>query len=294
MAVALRTRLLGRGRSKTVRRVGRPPLVPTTIIILSVVLAFAGQALAPYDPNANNLLHRFTPPVWQEGGNWSHPLGTDQLGRDILSRIMVGSRVSLAVASVALFLGVAVGASLGLIAAYFGGWVDSLLMRLTDSVIPIPIILVGLLLAISFGPSFPVVVIAIAAITWARFARIVRGEALSLVHRDFVNLAKVAGSSPLRIMIRHLFPNVANTLLVLLTLQIGSAILVEASLSFLGAGIPPPEPSWGRMVSDGRQYIVEAWWLAALPGVAIMLVVMSFNLFGDWLRDRLDPGLRQV
>ena len=218
----------------------------------------------------------------------------DLLGRDLFSRLVYGARVSLTVAAFALLSGGLLGLAVGIIAGYLGGRVDSVLMRVVDATLTFPTILIALLLAVSLGAGLRTIVIAITVIIWARFARVVRGEVLGVRARDFVSLARVHGCSSPRIMLVHIVPNVMNTFMVLLTLHIGFVIIVEASLSFLGAGIPPPTPSWGQMVADGRSHIASAWWLAVMPGAAIMLVVLAFNLFGDWLRDWLDPRLRQV
>jgi peptide/nickel transport system permease protein len=271
-----------------------PPFFPSFIILLTLFCAVSGNYIAPHDPIEMDLINRLKPPVWVKGGDWSYPLGTDKLGRDILSRIIVGSKISMAVAVMSLAIGGFFGVSAALIAVYFRGWVENLIMRVVESLQPLPVIFIGMILAIVFGPSFFGVVFSMAFIVWARYCRSLRGEALSVMQRDFVDLAKVAGASPMRIMLRHILPNIANTIMVLLTLMVGWAILVEALLSFLGAGIPPPTPSWGRMISEGRDYIAKAWWLSAIPGVAILMVVLAFNMFGDWLRDRLDPKLRQL
>ncbi|HET7341372.1 MAG TPA: ABC transporter permease, partial [Methylomirabilota bacterium] len=234
------------------------------------------------------------PPAWQDGGSRAHPLGTDALGRDMLSRLVYGARVSLTAAACALLAGGGVGLAVGIVAGYAGGRVDAALMRVVDATLSFPTILIALLLAVSLGQGLRTIVLAIALIIWARFARVVRGEVLAVKARDFVALARVHGCSGGRIMAVHILPNVTNTFMVLLTLHIGFVIIVEASLSFLGAGIPPPTPSWGQMVADGRSYIASAWWISVVPGAAIMLVVLAFNLFGDWLRDWLDPRLRQM
>ena len=279
------------GKGRSVPRF--PPLIPAIIIAVTIICAVFGEYIAPCDPEESDLINRLQPPVWHETGDWSHPLGTDKLGRDMLSRVIVGSRVSLSVAVLALALGSLIGVSAALTAAYFRGWVENLIMRIVESLQPLPIIFIGMILAIVFGPSFWNVIIAMAFIVWARYCRSLRGEAVSLMERDFVLLAKVAGASPFRIMLRHTLPNIANTIMVLITLMVGWAILSEAVLSFLGAGIPPPTPSWGRMVSEGRDYVATRLWLSTIPGTAVVLVVLAFNMFGDWLRDRLDPKLRQ-
>ena len=276
------------------QKLRRYPLIPGVIIFIFIFLAIFGEALAPYPPNGVSLRERFLPPAWQSGGKTDHLLGTDNLGRDMLSRIMAGARVSSIVALLAITLGGFVGAALGIISGYYGKRVDAIVMRAVDATLAFPIILLAILLCMILGPSLQNVVISLGIVLWARFARVIRGEVLSLKERDFVALARVAGSSGLRIMARHIFPNIWNTLLVMLTLQVGWVIIVEASLSFLGAGIPGPSPVWGSMISKGREYITTAWWIPFLPGLAVSLVCLSFNMFGDWLREVLDPKLRQV
>ena len=232
--------------------------------------------------------------VKQAGGQGQYLLGTDKVGRDILSRIIYGSRISVIVAGIAIFISGAIGATLGITAGYFGGWVDSLLMRLVDISLSIPIILMALVLVTALGASYQTIVIVLVIFLWAQYARQARGETLTVRVQDFIARAKVAGASDARIMLRHVFPNVFNSLVVLATLQVGFVIILEASLSFLGAGIPRPNPAWGLMVSDGRELIISSWWVSLFPGLAILLVVMSMNLMGDWLRDKLDPKQRQV
>ena len=224
----------------------------------------------------------------------SYPLGTDLLGRDILTRIIYGARVSITVSLTTIFFAGFVGISVGLISGYHGGWLDSILMRIVDATVCFPTILFAIVLLVVIGAGLWNVILAIAMLQWSRYARVIRGEVLSLKERDFIAQARIAGCSVFRILLVHLLPNVLNTLVVMVTIEIGRIILVEASLSFLGAGIPPPIPAWGQMVAEGRGYITSAWWLSLWPGLAILLVVLSFNLFGDWLRDTLDPKLRQV
>ena len=273
---------------------GRLPWTAFVIIVVLVVVAALAPLVAPHSPTEQSLPDKLRPPAWQEGGSTRHLLGTDLLGRDMLSRLVFGARVSLTVALAALLFGGGVGLGLGILSGYVGGRVDSVIMRVVDATLTFPTILIALLLTVSLGQGLRTIVIAITLIIWARFARIVRGEVLTVKARDFVALARVHGCSHARIMAVHIVPNVMNTFMVLLTLHIGFVIIVEASLSFLGAGIAPPTPSWGQMVADGRSHIAGAWWLAVVPGAAIMLVVLAFNLFGDWLRDWLDPRLRQV
>ena len=279
---------------KTRSDFGRLPWTAFVIITVMMVVAVFAPLIAPHSPTEQSLPDKLKPPAWQEGGSAKHLLGTDLLGRDLFSRLVYGARVSLTVAAFALLSGGLIGLAVGIIAGYLGGRVDSILMRVVDATLTFPTILIALLLAVSLGAGLRTIVIAITVIIWARFARVVRGEVLGVRARDFVSLARVHGCSSLRIMLVHIVPNVMNTFMVLLTLHIGFVIIVEASLSFLGAGIPPPTPSWGQMVADGRSHIASAWWLAVMPGAAIMLVVLAFNLFGDWLRDWLDPRLRQV
>jgi peptide/nickel transport system permease protein len=273
---------------------GRLPWTAFVIIAVMLVVAVFAPLIAPHSPTEQSLPDKLKPPAWQEGGSAKHLLGTDLLGRDLFSRLVYGARVSLTVAAFALLSGGLIGLAIGIIAGYLGGRIDSILMRVVDATLTFPTILIALLLAVSLGAGLRTIVLAITVIIWARFARVVRGEVLGVRSRDFVSLARVHGCSSPRIMLVHIVPNVMNTFMVLLTLHIGFVIIVEASLSFLGAGIPPPTPSWGQMVADGRSHIASAWWLAVMPGAAIMLVVLAFNLFGDWLRDWLDPRLRQV
>ena len=232
--------------------------------------------------------------VIRGGGSAKYLLGTDHLGRGVLSRIIHGARISLIIVSITLGIGGAIGTTLGLAAGYFGGWVDELLMRIVDIFLALPLILVALVLVVALGSSFALIVGVLVLFIWVRFARQIRGEVLQLKTMDYIALAKVAGASTPRILFVHLFPGVLNTLIVVATLQVSIVILAESGLSFLGAGVPPPTPAWGSMVADGRGYLADAWWISTMPGIAILLTVLSLNLFGDWLRDRLDPKLRQL
>ncbi len=272
----------------------RAPLLPLLIILLLVFTAVFANVLTPYSPVNISLPDRLKPPFWEAGGSLAHPLGTDPMGRDLLTRLIYGARISLLVGILGLLAGGGVGAAVGLIAGYAGGRVDAFLMRVTDTALSFPIILFAILLVVILGGSLPTVVCAMALVLWARFARVVRGEVLSIRERDFIAQARIIGGSPLRIILKHLLPNVLNTLVVLLSLQVGWVIIVEASLSFLGAGVPPPTPTWGSMIAEGRDYIASAWWVSLFPGLAILVTVLAFNLFGDWLRDALDPTLRQL
>ncbi len=225
---------------------------------------------------------------------WDHILGGDNIGRDLLSRIIRGARVSLSVVTVALVSGMLVGVSMGLVSGYFGGWLDEIIMRITDVWLGIPFILLAIVVVIALGQTMTILLILLALTAWTAFVRNVRGEVLTLKERDYVALAKVAGASTFRILVWHVLPGTINTIIVIATLRVGALILTEAILSFLGAGIPPPTPAWGAMVNDGRAFINDAWWIAFFPGVCIFLTVMSLNFLGDWLRDRLDPRLRQL
>ncbi len=227
-------------------------------------------------------------------GSTKYWLGTDKLGRDLVTRMIHGARISLSVSLIAILFAGIVGTALGLLAGYVGGWVDAVIMRLVDIMLAIPSILLALVFVAVVGPSFQTVVTVIALVYWALYARQARGETLSVKNQDFIQRAKVAGASHPRIIFMHIFPNVLNTLVIVATLQLGTAILFEASLSFLGAGIPRPTPAWGVMVADGRELIVANWWVSFFPGVAILVAVLALNLLGDWTRDKLDPKTRQV
>ena len=272
----------------------RLPIGPLIVIGLFVFISIFGHWLAIVPPDQQNLRLRFLPPAWLAGGNARYLLGTDNLGRDVLSRIIVGAQASFIVAVAAITCGSLVGSLIGLTSGYFGGRLDAIVMRIVDGLMAFPLVLAALLLVAVIGPGAQTVVAATSLILWAHFARLIRSEVLSVRERDFVTLARIAGASNWRIMLVHILPNVLNSVVVLLTLQLGFVIIVEATLSFLGAGVPPPTPAWGQMVADGRDYIEKAWWMSLFPGLAIAAVVLSFNLLGDWLRDHLDPKLRQL
>jgi peptide/nickel transport system permease protein len=259
---------------------------------MGIVAIFAGT-LAPYSPIEVRMEAALRPPWFVQGGDWTYPLGTDHLGRDLLSRMIWGARISLGIAGLAIGLAATLGTMLGLVAGYSRGWTSALIMRIVDVMLTFPAILLALLFTVTIGPSVWSVVAILVLVLWARFARLVRGEVLGLRERDFVKYAQILGLSPVQIAWRHLGPNLINTVVVLATLQLGFAIIVEASLGFLGAGVPPPTPTWGAMVAGGRTYLETAWWIAVFPALAIVLAVLTFNLFGDWVRDALDPRLRQ-
>jgi peptide/nickel transport system permease protein len=260
------------------------------IILVLVLAAIFAPFVAPYDPTAGSLGDRLTPPSWQEGGSSAHILGTDVLGRDTLSRLIYGGRTSLTVAVIAILVAGSIGSLLGIAAGYLGGWVDIIIMRVVDLAFSFPTILLAMVLAVVFEPSFFNIILVISLVLWAEYARMARGETLRVKEMDFVALAQVAGISKVRIMLRHILPNVASSLIVLATLQVGIVIILESSLSFLGVGIPPPTPDWGSMIAEGRSYVVSAWWLSVVPGVAIVVTVLSFNLLGDTLTELLNPA----
>ena len=287
-------RLSKERRRKLTYELKHLPWIPLITIGIVVFAAVFAPIIAPYSPTKQTLPDKLLPPAWQEEGTSEHLLGTDILGRDILSRLIHGARVSMIVASTALLSGGVVGGALGIVSGYVGGKVDTLIMRAVDATLAFPTILFALLLAVTMGQGVLTVVLAVTLILWARFARVTRGEVLALKTNDYIALARIHGCSSFRIMAIHIMPNVFNTFMVMLTLHVGLVILTEASLSFLGAGIPPPTPSWGQMVADGRAKVASAWWISIIPGLAITMVVIAFNVFGDWLRDRLDPKLRQL
>jgi len=270
------------------------PVFSMLIILCFIVSALAAPLFSPHNPNQVNLRDHLLPPCWAEGGSMKNLLGTDMLGRDILTRILYGARTSLLVAALGIAVGGGIGAVLGILSGFRGGLLDMFLMRAADATMSFPLIFVALLLAVSLGPSLTNIVIAISAVLWARYARVIRGEVLSIKQSDFIALARVAGLSEWKIMVKHILPNILNTLVVMLTLQVGWVILVESMLSFLGAGVPPPTSTWGTMVARGREYIHAAWWITAFPGLAIVIVVVAFNLMGDWLRETLDPKMKQA
>lgn len=266
------------------------------LLITGIVLV---SLLAPFldlpDPTRGDLRARLVGPTWTglfEPG--AHPLGTDEVGRDILSRLVHGSRITLLVATTAVVLGGIVGTMLGIWAGYKGGLVDRVLMRLVDIQLAVPLMLLALLVVAALGPSLRNVVLVLALTSWIRYARIIRAQVLSLREREFVQSAHAIGASSLRIMFLHILPNVLTPALVVGTLELARVIIMDSALSFLGLGVQPPTPSWGRMLADGRVYISSAWWAVTFPGLAIVLTVLSVNLFGDWLRDYFDPKTRSA
>ena len=274
--------------------VRRLPILPSAILGVLLVFALFGPWIAPHPPTAQNLSNTLAPPIWHSEGSFTNVLGTDRLGRDLFTRLIYGARVSLSLALVIILIGGTAGTLLGLISGYSGKRADAVIQRGVEVILAMPTILVALVFVYTFGQSISSVMLVLSPFLAARFARIVRGETLSVRERDFVAVARVIGSPTHRILLRHIFPNVFNTIIVLATLEVGNMILLVASLSFLGVGVPPPNAEWGLMVADGREYVASAYWITLLPGLAILAAVLSLNLFGDWLRDTLDPRRRQL
>jgi peptide/nickel transport system permease protein len=269
-------------------------IIPAAVLTLLVLTAIFAPLLAPYDPISGKLTERRLPPAFMQGGSSAHLLGTDNLGRDVLSRLIYGGRTSLSVSLIVIFITAFIGTILGIAAGYLGGRVDGFIMRVTDVALAFPGLLLAMLLAVSVGPGYWTVVFVLSVLGWAGYARLVRGEALRVRESDFVAQARVNGASTLRIMLRHIFPNIVNSLIVIMTLMVGAMILAESAMSYLGIGIPAPTPSWGSMVADGRNDLDRAWWISTFAGIAIGLVVLSGNFLGDWIRDKMDPRLRQM
>jgi peptide/nickel transport system permease protein len=270
------------------------PGIPAFILVVMVLAAILAPLIAPHDPNAGKLANQFISPLWMKGGTVDHILGTDYFGRDVLSRLIYGARVSLSVGIIVTIICGLIGTFMGLLAGYKGGMIDSVLMRLVDGWLSFPLILIAILFAVMVGPSYFNVLLILTLMFWPNYARQVRAESVSFMSQECVALARVAGASGWRIMRKYLLPNVTPTVIVIATFGMADVILCEAMLSFLGVGVPPPTASWGSMASDGRDYIATKWWLTASAGLAIFLCVLAVNLLGDWVRDRLDPRLRQL
>ena len=281
-------------RIATLRAEGLP-VIPIAILLIVAATALFANVLAPHNPEVGVLGDRFRPPAWQANGTMDHLLGTDHLGRDVLSRLIFGARISVIVGLTVVLVAGSIGTAFGIISGYLGRWVDQVIMRITDAWLALPALTFAIFLAAIVGPSATNIVIILAAVYWTRYARIIRGEVLSVRERDFVRLAVVAGCSKWKIMRKHILPNVINSAIVLATLQLGQVIIAEAALSFLGVGVPPPQPAWGLMLADGKKGLMAGyWWLTVFPGTCIVLMVLSANLLGDWLRVKFDPQLRQL
>jgi peptide/nickel transport system permease protein len=272
-----------------IQSIRRSPVVPLAILALLVLSAALAPWVAPYSPTAIDLGNPLAPPFYAPGGSTAHLFGTDKVGRDIFSRVIYGGRISLLLAVSVLLIGGITGTILGLISGYVGGRVDGIIQRGVEAILSLPTIMVALVFVFVVGQSFISVVFILSPFIAARFARMIRGDALRIRAMSYVALARVAGASHTRIIFHHILPNVVGTLIVIATLEVGALILVESSLSFLGVGVPPPTPAWGLMIADGREYLSTMYWLTLFPGLAIVATVLSINWIGDWLRDVLDP-----
>jgi peptide/nickel transport system permease protein len=264
-------------------------LLGALLLTFFVVMAIVGPSVAPHDPREHHLADRLTPPVWSAEGDPSYLLGTDQLGRDVFSRILHGARVALMVGLFGTGLALTIGVVLGLLAGFFGGWIDTVIMRLLEIIISVPNIILYLTILGAFGPSLWLLIIVIGLFGWTTSARVVRGEVLVLRSREYVEASRALGQRPLNTLFKHVLPNVVGPIVVVGTLKVASIIILEASLSFLGFGVQPPSITWGQMLSDGRRFVTSAWWLATLPGLSITLLTLSLLFLGNWLRDVLDP-----
>jgi len=272
---------------------GQPSaMLGAVVVVLFVLMAIFASLIAPYDPTKGKLRDRLLPPVWQEGSNPEFLLGTDVQGRDLLSRIIHGARVSLQVGALAVSISMLVGTVLGALSGYYRGRVDALISRFADLLLAFPFLIFAIGMMAFLGPGFANLMLALTLKGWVGFFRLTRGTVMAEKTTEYVEAAKVVGQSNLAIIISEILPNIFHSILVLGTLRMGSLIIAEASLSFLGLGIQPPTPAWGSMVADGRDYLVTSWWISTLPGLAILLLVLSINLFGEGLRDILDPRLK--
>ena len=270
------------------------PVIPIAILALLILSGLLADVLATQDPRKGGIRDRHIPPAWTEEGTMEHILGTDHSGRDVFTRTLYGARISLAVASAALLSGFIIGTTLGIVSGYAGGWIDEIITRIVDIWQALPFLMVALVCVMIFGQSTTLLLSLMVLLAWHPFVRVIRSQTLTIKNQPYVDLARVAGASLPRILIRHILPGVINTAVVIATLSVGSLILAEAALSFLGAGVPAPTPAWGIMVAEARGYLKTAWWPPIFPGMSIFLVVLSLNFMGDWLRDKLDPRLRQL
>ncbi|MBI4494336.1 MAG: ABC transporter permease [Chloroflexi bacterium] len=279
---------------ETLRRLGRirTGLVGAVLLALVLAAALGAPLLAPYGPNEQALANRLRPPAWASDGTLAHVLGTDPLGRDMLSRVIWAAQTSLSIAGVSVLVAMSFGVALGLLSGYYGGWLDAVTMRVADIQLSFPYLLLAIAVMALLQPTLANLIIVLALRSWVVYARTVRGSVLSVKEREFVEAAIAIGASDLRIIVRHLAPNVLAPIIVISSFQLAELIIAESSLSFLGLGVQPPTPSWGGMLSQGREYLTTAWWLAVFPGLAIILTVLGTNLFGDGLRDALDPRLK--
>ncbi len=262
------------------------------VLVLYIALALLAPYITTVDPSRGNLRARLTPPVWQEGGSWQYPLGTDAQGRDLLTRMLYGSRVSLAIGFLSVGISALVGTVLGALSGYFSGWLDHVVSRFADLLLAFPYLIFAIGMMAFLGPGFINLVLALTFKSWVEFFRLVRGAMLAEKTQEYVEAAKVSGQGSLAIMVSEIFPNIFHSVFVLATLRMGFLIIMEASLSFLGLGLPAKIPAWGSMVAAGRDQLLVAWWVSTLPGVALLILVLAINLFGEGLRDILDPRLK--
>jgi peptide/nickel transport system permease protein len=269
-------------------------LISWLMVLALLIAALFSPLAAPHNPVRERLLDRLLPPAWAKDGEWHYVLGTDHLGRDVVSRIIYGSRVSLIVGVAAMLVGGSLGIALGVTAGYVGGRCDDVVMALADMQLALPTILLAITIIAVLGPSFANLVVVIGISGWVTYARIARAQVLSLREKEFIEAIRAQGGGPQRIICRHILPNILSPLIVVATLDLARTIILESTLSFLGLGIQPPTPSWGGMLSDGREYLLSAWWIATFPGVVLMLTALSFNRLGDWVRDLSDPRLRRM
>lgn len=271
---------------------GKIGLIGMVIVIGVIFTAIFADVIAPLDPTKQSLANRLTPPMWQSG-NSQYILGTDSLGRDILSRVIHGSRISLIIGLSAVSVGGILGTLIGLYSGFFEGWIDLILMRIADIQLAIPPMILYLSIMAVLGPGLRNLILGLGITSWVVYARVVRSEVLSVKHREYITAAQAIGATNQRLILVHVLPNIMYSVIVIATIQIAGIILAEAGLSFLGLGVPPEIPTWGGLIADGRDYVERAWWVATLPGIAILITVLGINLFGDWLRDYLDPRLRR-
>ena len=264
------------------------------VVLAMCMMATLAPVIAPYDPLKQDLGARLVPPIWYQGGSWAHPLGTDRVGRDTLSRLMWGARISLATGALATILSLVIGVVLGILAGYYGGLVYSIVSGLVNLWLAFPFILLALAIVAVLGPSFTNMIVALGLTTWPIFTRVVRSEVLRARRQDYVTAATMLGARDTRIMWRHIFPMLINSVIVLGSLEVARLILLESFLSFLGLGVQAPEASWGNMLAEARQYILQMWWLVTLPGLALFVTTLGINVCGDALRDLLDPRLKNI
>ncbi len=289
VAAGVRVETEAQWRRKAGKLFKRIPKGAALIFLLLLACALLSPLLAPHNPTVQDIANSLKPPFWEEGGSMKNILGTDNLGRDVLSRIIYGARISVIVGFAGVICSGLIGTFLGVLSGYFGRTTDALIMRVTDIMLSLPYILIAIAIIGAIGPSLTNIIVVIAITNWVGYTRIIRYEAMSLSKSEFVEMAVISGTKWWRVLLVHILPNVLNSAIVLGTLDLGKLIIFEAALSFLGLGVKPPTPTWGGMLADGRTYLTFAWWIATFPGIAIVITVLGGNLLGDWMRDELDP-----